>query len=73
MICEHEGCGKPAEDGSDECFRHRVLGVGVTFKGGVMPGRSGWNRDKSEYMREHYGTTSEKELASRGIVRADKV
>lgn len=69
MTCS---CGKPAEPGKDECFRCRVSTVGVTFRGGVLVGRSGWNRDKTEYMNEHFGTTSEKELAARGLVRADK-
>lgn len=28
------GCGKPAEEGRDECFLCRVRGVGFSFVGG---------------------------------------
>lgn len=73
MVCTHAGCAVPAEEGREECFRHRVASVGVTFKGGANPGRKGWNRTAREWKEEHLGTADEKALAKRGIVRADKL
>ena len=71
--CFHDGCHNLAESGKDECFKHRVSGVGFTFSGSAIAGRGGWNRTAAEWRQEHFGTTSEKELAARGIERADKV
>lgn len=65
MYCEHEGCPNRAEDGKRECFRHRVLGVGFAFRGGAIVGRKGWNTTKTEFLREHVGAESEKQLAKR--------
>ena len=63
MICKHEGCTNRAEPGKDECFRHRVLSVGFAWKGGAVVGRDGWNMTKGDFLRNHLGTDSEKELA----------
>ena len=62
-------CGKPAEEGRSECFRCRVACVSFGFKGSAQPGRKGWNRTANEWRLENFGTTSEKELAARGIER----
>lgn len=73
MQCQHNGCEKPAEAGRRDCFRHRIMGVGFAFKGGARAGRASWNRTKTDFMLEHLGTTNEKELAAKGIVRTDKL
>ncbi len=65
MRCQQPGCTNPAEDGRDECFRHRVLGVGFSFRGGAVLGRRGWNTTKNEWLSEHVGADSEKQLAKR--------
>lgn len=62
MICKHDDCEKPAEADRDECFRHRVLSVGFSWKGGAVVGKNGWNMTKGDFLREHMGTDSEKEL-----------
>lgn len=72
MICEN--CGSEHDrEGRDLCFRCHVQGIRFAFKGSVMPGRKGWNRTANEWRQEHLGTTDERELAKRGIERADKV
>lgn len=65
MVCEHDGCDNTAEYGKTECFKHRVSGVGFSFRGGAIVGRKGWNTTKSEWMKEHLGADSEKQLAKR--------
>ena len=64
-------CGKPAEQGRTECFRCRVSGVGFTFKGSARVGRDGWNTTANEWRLENFGTADEKELAKKGIERAN--
>jgi hypothetical protein len=72
VICSN--CGADHDrDGRDLCFRCHVSGIRFAFKGSVMPGRKGWNRTAREYREENFGTSSEHELAKRGIERADKV
>lgn len=71
MICQEGNCLNDAEEGSDICFRHRVMTVGVKWHGGARLGRKSWNQSKTDFMMENFGTTSEKELAARGIERAD--
>ena len=72
MICNH--CGSEhGREGRDLCFRCHVQGIRFTFQGSAMPGRKGWNRTANEWKMESLGTTSDKELAQRGIERADKV
>jgi len=62
MLCQD--CGtKPAQEGYTTCFRCRVVGVGFSFRGGAVIGRGGWNTTKSEWLAEHVGSGSEKELA----------
>lgn len=70
MTCE---CGKPAEPGRTECFRCRVSSVGFTFRGGALPGKSGWNRSVREWKNEHLGSDDDRVLESRGIVRQDRL
>jgi hypothetical protein len=64
MLCSD--CGeKPAQEGRSTCFRCRVSGVGFSFRGGAVIGRKGWNTTKTEWLSEHIGTDSEKQLAKR--------
>lgn len=64
MICSD--CGnKPAEEGRTTCFRCRIAGVGFSFRGGAIIGRKGWNTTKTEWLSEHVGADSEKQLAKR--------
>jgi hypothetical protein len=65
MICKHEGCEKTVEYGKTECFRHRISGVGFSFRGGAVIGRGGWNMTKNDWLREHMGADSEKQLVKR--------
>ena len=65
MICKHEGCANTVEYGKDECYRHRISGVGFSFRGGAVLGRRGWNTTKNEWLSEHVGADSEKQLAKR--------
>lgn len=68
--CKHEGCDKPAEIDRDECFRHRIMGVGFSFRGGGGTHRHAFHeRTNNEWMMEHFGTTSERELGKQGIER----
>jgi len=69
MICTDCGA-KDAQEGRTTCFRCRVSGVGFAFRGGAVIGRGGWNMTKGDWLREHMGTDSEKQLAKReGIER----
>ena len=64
MLCAE--CGeKPAQEGRTTCFRCRVSGVGFAFRGGAIVGRKGWNVTKGDFLREHIGSDSEKQLAKR--------
>ncbi len=70
MICS--SCGATHDrEGRAECFACHVKGIGFGFRGGVRAGRKNWNRLASEYKLENFGTSSDKELAAKGIVRAD--
>lgn len=62
MICQHDGCGNVAEVGKTECFRHRVASVGFSWRGGAVVGRDGWNMTKGDFLREHVGVDTEKEI-----------
>ena len=69
MICE--SCGAEHErEGRDVCFRCHVQGIRFTFKGSAQVGRKGWNKTANDFKLENFGTTSDKELAARGIERA---
>ena len=68
MQCSEPDCSKTV-DRDGLCFRCRVKGVGVTFHGGAVPGRNGWNRTTREHMEEHFGTADDRELGKRGIER----
>lgn len=64
MICKD--CGvKPAQEGRDTCFKCRVSGTGFILRGGAVLGRKGWNTTKSDWLKEHVGAESEKQLAKR--------
>lgn len=68
MLCSHPDCGNEAEDparGRDECFRHRVLGVGFKFQGGAIRGRSGFHTTRNDWLRENLNVGSERELLKR--------
>lgn len=69
MTCSEPGCEKQRDGEHDVCFRHRVMSVGVKWNGGARLGRRSWNQSKKDFMLENFGTTSEKELAARGIER----
>lgn len=60
-VCSQDGCAKSV-DRDNLCFLHRVQGVGFGFRGGAIPGRSGWNMTRREFLQEHVGGT-ERELA----------
>ncbi len=69
--CSAAGCSNEAHPKKNgECYKHAVAGIGITFHGGVRPGRTSWNRSKTEWMMEHLGTTDDRELGKRGIERA---
>ncbi len=68
--CEHETCTNAIEEGKSECYRHRLLSVGVTWKGGARLGRSSWNVTKNDFMLEHLGSTDDRIAGKKGIERA---
>jgi len=70
MECRHDGCAKPADYPHDECYRHRVMSVGFSLKSPATQGN--FHRTARDYREEQFGTNDERELAERGIVRADK-
>jgi hypothetical protein len=70
VICQTPDCGNVAETGKEECFRCRISSVGFGFRGSAIVGRRGFHKTANEWRQENFGTTSEKELAARGIERA---
>jgi len=70
-VCNHAGCTKPAHMPYEECYRHRLLSVGFSLKSPATVGN--FHRTTNDYKLEHFGTTSDKELAARGIERVDKI
>lgn len=67
MLCRHEGCEKPAEEGRDECFKHRVSGIRFALRGSAVQGD--FHKTAREWKEEHLGTSDDRELARRGIER----
>ena len=64
-------CGSEHDrEGRDLCFRCHVQGIRFAFQSSGGNGRKGWNRTANEWKLENFGTTSDKELAKRGIVRS---
>lgn len=62
--CIHDGCTNRAHtDG--ECYRHRIMSVGVTLRGGAIVGRNGWNTSKRDWLESNMGVSSEKQLSGR--------
>jgi hypothetical protein len=70
MNCSYDGCAKTAEDDSDICFRHRVMGVSIKLQGSAQTGSGMWNKTKNDWMLDNFGTTDDRELGKRGIERA---
>ena len=68
MSCKHEGCDNLREVDRDECFKHRVSTVGLSLKAPAVQGN--FHQTVDDFKREHFGTTSDTELAARGIERA---
>lgn len=68
MECTAKGCRRDAEEGKDECFRHRILGVGFSLRGAATAGD--FHRTARDYREEQFGTNDERELEKRGIVPA---
>lgn len=58
-LCE---CGKEIAADQGECYRCRVASVGWALKGGALVGSDAWNMTKTDYLREHMGVDSEKQL-----------
>ena len=71
-MTECGSCGREHDRDGGLCFACHVKGIRFAFKGSAQPGRRGWNKTANDFKLENFGTTSEKELADRGIVRADK-
>lgn len=70
QVCCHDGCDKLAEIDKDECFLHRISGVGFRFAGGGGTHRQAFHeRTNREWMMEHFGTDSERQLGKLGIER----
>lgn len=66
--CKHADCARFVESGSDECFHHRVKSVGFALHGPANVGD--FHKTRNDHMREHFGTTDDRELGRRGIERA---
>jgi hypothetical protein len=72
-ICRHDDCGNVAETGSDECYRHRLLSVGFSWRGGGGTYRKAFHeRTNAEWMRENLGSADDRDLAKKGIERTGK-
>jgi hypothetical protein len=68
--CRHLHCDNPAERSKDECYRHRLLSVGITWRGGARLGKSSWNVSRNDFMLENLGSTDDRDAGKRGIERA---
>lgn len=68
QICCHDDCGNVAEAGSDECYRHRIMGISFSMRGPANVQR--FHQTAREWREENFGTSDERELAKRGIERA---
>jgi len=42
----------------------------VTFHGGAILGRNGWNKTRTEHMVEHFGTADDTVMGKEGVERA---
>ena len=62
MICTGPGCNRPADEGRTVCFKHHIAGIGFTFTGGGHQGQGAFHQTQREYLSEHMGVSSEKEL-----------
>ena len=69
-VCNHPDCTKPAHMPYEECYRHRLLSVGFSLKAPATQGN--FHRTARDWREENFGTNDERELARRGIERADK-
>lgn len=58
-------CGGVVADGREHCFKCRIRSVGFRLQGGAKTGSSSFHTTKGDWLREHMGTDSEKQLAKR--------
>ena len=66
--CSHDGCEKDAYLPYDECYRHRIMSVGLSVRGTANV--TNFHQTANDWKRENLGTDSDRELAARGIERA---
>jgi hypothetical protein len=66
--CSQDGCEKEAHYPHDECYRHRIMSVGLTTKGPANT--TNFHQTANDWKLENLGTTSDRDLAARGIERA---
>jgi len=63
-------CGRAHDRDGEQCFRCHCQGIRFGFSGPVRAGKSDWNTTANDYKIEHFGTSDDKKLAERGIVKA---
>lgn len=68
VACAVPGCPKLAYYPHDECYRHRIMSVGIGLKAPATQGN--WHQTANDWKQENFGTTSDRDLADRGIERA---
>lgn len=61
-------CSTEHQRDGDLCFRCHVKGISFSLRGGAILGNKGWNTTKGEWLREHVGADSEKQLAKRSDI-----
>jgi hypothetical protein len=66
--CSHAGCEKPADYPYIECYRHRIMSVGFSLKGSADT--TNFHQTANDWKLENLGTSSDRELAAKGIERA---
>jgi len=67
-MTECVNCGREHHRDSTLCFRCHVKGLSFQLRGPAMT--SDFHRTANDYRLENFGTADEKELAKRGIERA---
>jgi hypothetical protein len=64
VICKIDGCENNAHPNyQGECYKHAKMGIGFRLQGGGVIGSNAWNTTRREFLTEHIGVSSEKELA----------
>lgn len=69
MICKL--CDdREAQEGRDLCFKCKIHSgpPSFTLRGGAVLGKSGFHTTKTDWLKEHMGASSEKELSKRSNV-----